>query len=212
MQQLWQIKVDWDDLLPTELKEQWQRLQHKLPTVKCIQIDRLVISKEMLERTELHGFSDASEVAHGAFIYVQPIDVQGKITTRLLYSKSRVAPCKILSLPRLELCVAILLADMYQTSSKALKASFNKIRFWTDSIVVLAWLKSPAVRWKTFVANRVNHIQEITNIEDWNHISSKENPADLVSRDVDANVLRNLSLWWNDPKLTTASRNILAKG
>jgi hypothetical protein len=51
----------------------------------------------------------------------------------------------------------------------------------------------------TFVANRVNHIQETTNIEDWNHISSKENPADLVSRGVDANVLRNLSLWWNDP-------------
>jgi len=66
-------------------------------------------------------------------------------------------------------------------------------------MVVLGWLKSPAARWKTFVANRVNYIQETTNVEDWNHISSKENPADLVSRGVDANALRNSSLWWNGP-------------
>ena len=160
-----------------------------------------MISKEKLRRIELHGFSDASEVAHGACIYILSIDVEGNITTRLLCSKSRVAPLKRLSLPRLELCAAMLLADMYQASSRALKISFNKTRFWTDSMIVLAWLKSPAARWKTFVANRVNHIQETTNVEDWSHVSSKENPADLVSRGVDANVLKNLSLWWRGPDL-----------
>jgi hypothetical protein len=65
---------------------------------------------------------------------------------------------------------------------------------WNDSLVVLAWLKAPAARWKTFVANRVNHIQETMKVDDWNHINSKENPADLVSCGVDANVLRNSSL------------------
>jgi len=100
---------------------------------------------------------------------------------------------KRLSLPRLELCAAMLLADMYQASLKALKATLNKVRFWTDSMIVLAWLKSPAARWKTFVANRVNHIQEATNVDDWNHVKSKENPADLVSHGIDANILRDLS-------------------
>ena len=52
-------------------------------------------------------------------------------------------------------------------------------------MIVLAWLKSPVARWKTYVANRVNHIQETTT-EDWNHINYKENPADLVSHGVDA--------------------------
>jgi hypothetical protein len=66
-------------------------------------------------------------------------------------------------------------------------------------MVVLAWLKSPAARWKTFVVNRVSHTQETTNVEDWKHISSKENPADLVSRGVDANALRNSSLWRHGP-------------
>jgi hypothetical protein len=93
----------------------------------------------------------------------------------------------------------MLLADMYKASSRALKISFNKTRFWTDSMIVLAWLKSPAARWKTVVANRVNHRQETTNVEDRSCISSQENPADLVSRGADANVLRNLSLWWRGP-------------
>jgi hypothetical protein len=93
----------------------------------------------------------------------------------------------------------MLLADMYKTSLRALKISFNKTIFWTDSMIVLAWLKSPAARWKTFVANRVNHTPETTNVEDWSHISSKKNPADLVSRGADANVLKNVSLWWRGP-------------
>ena len=129
MQQLWQIKINRDDQRTTELKEHWQSLQHNLPIVTGIQIDRLVISKEKLRRIELHGFSDASEVACGACIYLRSTDVQGNITTRLLCSKSRAAPLKRLPLPRLELCAAMLLADMYQASSRALKISFNKTRF-----------------------------------------------------------------------------------
>ena len=141
--------------------------------IRCMLIDRLVLSEEKVTKVELHGFSDASELAYGACLYIRSIDVHGKIPTKLLCSKSRVAHPKRLSLPRLELCAAVLLADMYQASSRALKISFNKIRFWTDSMVVLAWLSSPATRWKTFVANRVSHIHEITAVENWNHISSK---------------------------------------
>ena len=199
MQHLWQLKVNWDDPLTAEMRDHWEEIQHKLPVIQSIQMDRLVISKERPDRIEMHGFSDASEEAYGACIYIRSIDAQGKITSKLLCAKSRVAPLKKLSLPRLELSAAMLLADIYHTSSKALKISFNKINLWTDSMVVLAWLRSPPSRWKTFVANRVSHIQELTNIENWNHVSSKENPADLVSRGVDANMLRNLRLWWNGP-------------
>jgi len=170
LQQLWQLKVNWDEPLPSELQEQWQGLQRNLHSIQSIQIDRLVISKHKLKEMELHGFSDAGEGACGACIYIRSVDVLGNITTRLLCSKSRVAPLKRLSLPRLELCGALLLADMYQTSLRALKTTFNKVRLWTDSVIVLAWLKSPAARWKTFVANRVNHIQETTNVEDWSHV------------------------------------------
>ena len=196
MQQLWLLKVNWDEPLHTEFREQWHRLQNTLCSIQNIQIDRLVISKYQLKEIELHGFSDASERAYGACLYLRSVDIMGTVTTQLLCSKSRVAPLKRLSLPRLELCAAMLLADLYLTATRALKISFNKVRMWTDSMVVLAWLRSPATRWKTFVANRVNHIQELTNVETWRHVKSKENPADLVSRGTDANLLRNLRLWW----------------
>jgi hypothetical protein len=111
LQQLWQLKVNWDEPLPTEFQEQWQRLQQNLPSIESIQIDRLVISKHKLKEIELHGFSDASEGAYGACIYLRSVDVLGNITTKLLYSKSSNSIEK-LSLPRLELCMAMLLADM----------------------------------------------------------------------------------------------------
>jgi hypothetical protein len=157
LQQLWQLKVTWDEPLPPEFQEQWQQIQRTLPNIQSIQIERLVISPHQMTKLELHGFADASEAAYGACLYIRSVDVLGNITSKLLCSKSRVAPLKRLSLPRLELCAAMLLADMYQASLKALKLSFNKTKFWTDSMVVLAWLRSPAVRWKTFVANRVSH-------------------------------------------------------
>ena len=109
MQQFWQLKVNWDDPLNTEVKEHWQGIQQNLPMIRCMLIDRL---------------------AYRACLYIRSIDVHGKITTKLLCSKPRVAPLKSLSLPRLELCAAVLLADMYQASSRALKISSNKIRFW----------------------------------------------------------------------------------
>jgi hypothetical protein len=170
MQQLSQLKVNWDDPLNTEVKEHWQGIQQNLPMIRRMLIDRLVLSEEKVTKVELHGFSGASELAYGACLYIRSIAVHGKVTTKLLCSKSRVAPLKRLSLPRLELCAAVLLADMYQASSRALKVSFTRIRFWTDSMVVLAWPSSPATRWKTFVANRVSRIHEITAVENWNHI------------------------------------------
>jgi len=136
LQQLWQLKVNWDEPLPTEFREQWQRLQHNLPSIQSIQIDRLIISKHKLKEIELRGFSDTSEGAFGACIYFRSVDFLGNITTKLLCSKSRVAPLKRLSLPRLELCAAMLLSDMYQASSRASKISFNKVRLSTDSLLV----------------------------------------------------------------------------
>jgi len=62
------------------------------------------------------------------------------------------------------------------------------------------------------VANHVNHIQETTNVEDWSHIKSKENPADLVSRGVDTSVLRKLILWWNGPAWLQLEETSWTKG
>ncbi|GFV89702.1 DUF5641 domain-containing protein [Trichonephila clavipes] len=70
----------------------------------------------------------------------------------------------------------------------------------TDSTIALAWLNTPANRLKTFVANHVTKVQELTEGFQWNHVPSVLNPADLVSRGLRPCDLPNLRLWWHGPQ------------
>jgi len=71
---------------------------------------------------------------------------------------------------------------------------------WTDSTIVLSWLATSAGKWKTFVANRVSQIQELTAGCEWRHVSSASNPADLISRGTNPDTLKNCRLWWVGPE------------
>jgi hypothetical protein len=85
----------------------------------------------------------------------------------ILCSRSRVAPVKKVSLPRLELCRAILLAGLVDKILPALNVEKNNVHLWTDSTIVLSWISLPARKWNTFVANRVARIQKATKVSDW---------------------------------------------
>lgn len=60
--------------------------------------------------------------------------------------------------------------------------NFDKITLWSDSTITLHWINAPSHKLKTFVANRVAKIQELTKIHEWKHVPTHDNPADLVSR------------------------------
>lgn len=147
----------------------------------------------------MHGFADASIAAYGACLYLSAFNRDGSSATNLICSKSRVAPLKTISLPRLELCGCLLLARLCKKVVLTLQLKEDKVIIWTDSQVALAWISDSPSRWATLVANSVAEIQEITSSWKWAYVHTSENPADLISRGVQGSALVDCSLWWNGP-------------
>lgn len=198
LQQLWKLKVNWDEPIPASHHAQFLQFFLSLKSLDLISIPRHVFLSTYIN-TQIHGFTDASEAAYGVCIYIRSMDFTGKVMTRLLCSKSRVAPLKVISLPRLELCGALLLSRLLDKTLKSLKMKFNDIHLWTDSQIVLAWISQEPSHWKTFIGNRVSEIQSLTNSAHWKHVSSNDNPADLISRGCNPQQLIDSELWWSGP-------------
>ncbi|GFX95739.1 integrase catalytic domain-containing protein [Trichonephila clavipes] len=135
--------------------------------------------------------------AYGAAAFLR-VKHKDRVSVDLVTSKSRVAPLKRLSLPRLELMGALLAARLAKEVKKILDQKCStRAFFWTDSQVTLHWIKGPSHRWKPFVANRVHEIQSLTDPNSWFHCSGKGNPADLLTRGISVDFLTTNSKWWN---------------
>ncbi|XP_076391767.1 uncharacterized protein LOC143265171 [Megachile rotundata] len=201
LQRLWQIQAGWDESISQDLRTQWLQYRDDIAQIQTIRIPRCTISNRLDTniKIELHGFSDASERAYRACVYLRSRDTAGQWTTALLCAKSRVAPLKAVSLPRLELCGALLLAQLVKKIRIALSLVELIEHLWTDSTITLAWLRSTPTRWKTFVANRVSEIQSVTSVDSWKHVASGDNPADMISRGVRLSVLAQSKIWWSGP-------------
>ena len=131
---------------------------------------------------------DASENGYGTCIYVVAQDEHGKRRATLLTAKAKVAPLKTQSIPRLELCAALLGSKLMKSVSGSLSQlslQINHFYAWTDSTIVLSWLAAESNCWSTIVANRVAKIQENDNFR-WNHVGTHDNPSDIASADIAA--------------------------
>ena len=197
LQRLWQLKLSWDEALPQELHTTWERFHVQLNTLDQIEVPRHIVNG-IHEEAQLHGFSDASEKAFGACVYVRIPTDRGAYNVSLVCAKSRVAPLKPVTIPRLELCGALLLARLMNRVATSLNINKDHQYYWCDSTIVLCYIAADPNRWTTFVANRVLEIQETTN-KNWNHVSTTDNPADLASRGSDVKGLATSKLWWNGP-------------
>lgn len=201
IQSLWRDKMDWDEKLTPELKQEWEKFNSELKLINRISIDRWLGTLEV-SQIQLHGFCDASEKGYGAAIYSRVKDETGRYRTTLIASKSRVAPLKITTIPRLELCAANLLAELTKTVQPLFKDCTTSIYSWSDSRIILCWLNKSPANLKAFVANRIANIQEIAEElqQTWKWTSGKDNPADLLSRGVVTEELIENTLWWKGPE------------
>ncbi|XP_062703578.1 uncharacterized protein LOC134286032 [Aedes albopictus] len=195
MQQLWKDKVGWDDPLTGENLQSWLTFRESLKYVDSVKIPRFV-GLVSVESVEVHGFADASLRAYGAVIYLRVVS-GSDVKVSLLCSKSRIAPLSPLTIPRLELCAALLLSRLVPKCVGSLKMEIQRICLWSDSNIVLAWLKR--LPNDVFVRNRVMEINSATQGFIWSYVRSEDNPADVVSRGQLPQTLASNSLWWNGP-------------
>ena len=186
MQQLWFQKLQWDELLPTDLEDHWSKYYKSLTELKAIQIPRWTGQSVDNLGYELHGFSDASSRAYAAVVYLRIIRENGTflVEVSLLTAKSKVAPIFPVTIPRLELCGAQLLAKTLHFIVRTMGFENIPLYCHTDALVVLAWPTKHLSTWRTFVSNRVALIHELFLNARWRHVPTKDNPADCASRGV----------------------------
>ncbi|GFS87210.1 uncharacterized protein TNCV_213361 [Trichonephila clavipes] len=192
-QEIWQRKTDWDEELLPDIREKFEQWCSEASFLCELQIPRYALQCDSVNcpECEIHTFSDASIKAYGAVSYVR-LRTFDKISVHLLASKSRVAPLKVLTLPRLELMGALLAARLAKEISRVLNEKISTTNyFWTDSTIALSWIQGPSNRWKVFVANRVKEIRSLTDKDSWRHCPGKDNPSDLLTRGISADSLIN---------------------
>ena len=196
-QEVCELKIDWDDELPTEISNEWHKLINDIANNSSIEFQTLLlgdIEVKHIKSIQLHRFSDASQKA---CVYLR-IETTSKVEICLICSKTRIAPLKGKTIPQLELMAALILAQLITSVNEALKPciEIESTFCWTDAQVALHWIlgekKEPK---QVFVGNRVRQINGLVNKTCWGYCPTKSNPANLASRGIECSKIANNKLW-----------------
>lgn len=208
MQQLWLANLSWDEPISDDLNDQWFQITNDISALNLVQIPRQLPTGEFSQI--LVGFCDASSKGYAANLYLHTSNSNHFMSMQLLAAKSRVAPLKRITIPRLELNAALLLAKLLRHFLPVF--SQNKISefiLFSDSQVVLSWISTPTYQLQVYEANRVSQILEITSPTSWHHVKSSDNAADIASRGTFASQLPSLDSWWKGPSIFHVSAHQL---
>ncbi|XP_075265931.1 uncharacterized protein LOC142358417 [Convolutriloba macropyga] len=170
----------WDQEIPAEFHSDLQIWIYEFNNMPDVGTKRCLVSQPNTSQ-QLHVFTEASNIATSSVIYMRCTTTEGKVLVNYVISKSRVAPIKQASTPKLELEAATRGAQLVSFLVSEMTLKISSVHFWTDSTATLGWTKSNK-RQKRFVANRVKQILEHSNAQDWKHISGNFNPADHGTR------------------------------
>lgn len=200
-QELCRQKLGWDEPLPESELDQWLRWLGDLSKIENFKLNRCFVPEGFgnVVSYQLHHFSDASEKGYGVTSYLRAQNAEGKVHCSLVMAKTRLAPLKSVTIPRLELIAATLSVKIDKVLKRELEFPIQETFFWTDSMIVIQYIENENTRFKTFVANRLTIIHEGTVPSQWNYVPTAENPADDASRGMSAEGLIKCDRWTQGP-------------
>ena len=197
-------KLNWDDVIPQNVALIWNKFIKELKSPKEVRCDRFVLINHFEPgiRVELHGFCDSSTEVYSAVVYFR-IVYCGGVKVSFVASKTKVAPLKTITIPRLELLGCLLLSKLIKEimvgSNSRIK--YDDIYCWSDSEIALAWIRGKERSWEPWVENRVITIRGVVDRNRWNFVKGELNPADIPTR-VSSNVIESFSgSWFQGPSM-----------
>ena len=201
LQELCRLDFGWDETVPNKTLVKWRAWVEDLSNLKLVSWPHRFKCKEFraLHNLELHHFSDASEVGYGAASNLRLIDDQGRIHCGLVMAKSHVAPLKAVTIPRMELTAAVVSVKLHKFITEQLDLPINRTVFWTNSTILLQYIRNEAKSFQTFVTNRPSIIHDTSSLCQWSHVDLLCNPADCTSRGFSSNEAQKSRHWFNGP-------------
>ncbi|XP_047992726.1 uncharacterized protein LOC125231329 [Leguminivora glycinivorella] len=199
-QRVWTKGTDWDERLPAEEAEDFFRWLRALSDVSALRIPRRYATPTGAARRELHIFSDASTEAYSAAAYWRVSNDEEETQVSLAIAKSRVCPLKVMTVPRLELTAAVVGVRLAETILREQRYPVTKVTYWTDSMVVLGWVRDDARNYRPYVSHRLAEIAEKTDRDAWRYVPTAQNPADRATRCQPAQSVRIEDEWYEGPR------------
>ena len=199
LRELTVAKSGWDDSIPEIQRQEWLDFFRKMFSLDNISFNRSIKPDSAQGKPSLVLFSDASKQAFGACAYIRWMISNDEFECKLLMAKSKLAPRKELSMPRLELNGALLSARIRQFIEKEVNIEFSAIYHIVDSEIVRAMIQKESYGFNTFVATRVGEIQNLTSKEDWYWVESNDNVSDIITRGANPEEIGQGSIWQDGP-------------
>ncbi|XP_050409069.2 uncharacterized protein LOC126824016 isoform X1 [Patella vulgata] len=202
LQELCSLKIGWDDAIPENSQQRWIKWRNQIFKLDQLKIERCLRPPDfgLVVKRGIHIFSDASSTGYGSVCYQRIVNDQGQIHCGFLIGKSRLAPLKQKTIPRLELSAATISVKLSIMLFNELDLAPHTVTFWTDSTTVLQYIRNESKRFHVFVANRISFIRSSTQLEQWKYVNTNTNPGDLASRTTTADNFVKDPRWLMGPE------------
>ncbi|VDP52219.1 unnamed protein product [Schistosoma margrebowiei] len=188
-------KLDWDTELTIDCQAKWNNWCRHIKGLDHLRIPMCLKPGFEPSSAQIHCFADAPELAYGVVAYIRYESVSGQIHCSFLLANSRVAPLKLVTIPRMELTACVLCAKIGRHVREQLSIPISSVIYWIDSTVVFHCIKNTTKRFEKFVSNRLETIHELSTPRQWRYVKGKLNPADHAARGLSLNDKAKVREW-----------------